>query len=351
MDSLDTHHGLPHVIRREHTFDDVLQLFRDKKEQVLGEFPFRIRYKNEKAVDTGGVCRDMLSGFWDEAYMRAFDGGSCLVPALHPHMDMELFPILGTILSHSFLSSGFMPVRLAFPVLAATLLGPNVPIPDHILISSFADCLSLYESSIIGQALKECALKPKFFSDERMSQLVSILSRLGCREVSKPDNFNRLLLQVAKHEFVVKPLGALHGLSSGVPDSHRAFWKGFSVERLINLYNALNATPSQVLALIKEPEGMSPNAAVVFGYLTIFIGNLTQDELRMFLRFVTGSCVVVTHELLITFNSLTGLARRPISHTCSCTLELPTSYLSYLEFSQEFRQILNIDIAWAMDAI
>ncbi len=44
MDSLDTHHGLPHVIRREHIFDDVVKLYRDQKEELLAEFPFRIKY-------------------------------------------------------------------------------------------------------------------------------------------------------------------------------------------------------------------------------------------------------------------------------------------------------------------
>ncbi len=109
----------------------------------------------------------MLRAFWDEAYVHAFDGGSILVPTIHPHMDMELFPVLGTILSHCFLSSGFMPVRLAFPIiLVAVLLGPNATLCDHILIASLANCLSPYESSIVGQSLNESDGQPKCFTGE-----------------------------------------------------------------------------------------------------------------------------------------------------------------------------------------
>ena len=39
-----------------------------------------IGFFNERAVDCGGVCRDMLSGFWEETYTKLFDGhGSTLL--------------------------------------------------------------------------------------------------------------------------------------------------------------------------------------------------------------------------------------------------------------------------------
>ena len=46
---------------------------------ILKEFPFRIRYEDERAVDTGGVCRDMFSAFWEEAHRKHFDGEKLLV--------------------------------------------------------------------------------------------------------------------------------------------------------------------------------------------------------------------------------------------------------------------------------
>ena len=52
---------LPHVIRRSNIYDDVLKLFCN--EGALKEFPLRIQFQDEIAVDGGGVCRDMFSAF------------------------------------------------------------------------------------------------------------------------------------------------------------------------------------------------------------------------------------------------------------------------------------------------
>ena len=72
------------------------------------------------------------------------------------------------------------------------------------------------------------------------------------------------------------------------------------------------------------------------------------------MRFVTGSCVCITPVIRITFNSLSGLARRPIAHTCDCSLELPTTYSNYNDFRGEFQSILmdtENEFSWRMDAL
>lgn len=74
-------------------------------------------------------------------------------------------------------------------------------------------------------------------------------------------------------------------------------------------------------------------------------------EVQDFLRFVTGSSALVVDEIKVTFNGLSGLTRRPITHTCSSTLELPVSYATYLEFAEEFDSILTNELSWIMDAL
>lgn len=69
-------------------------------------------------------------------------------------------------------------------------------------------------------------------------------------------------------------------------------------------------------------------------------------------RFVTGSSVCIAGKLEVEFNGFTGLARRPIAHTCSNCLELSAAYTSYPEFEREFQLILsNETFTWVMDAI
>ena len=135
LDTLDTHHSYrPWPIRRTNVYSDVVETYQENISDILQEYPFRIRYEDEQAVDTGGVCRDMFSSLWKQAYINNFDGESLLIPAIHSDTDMATFPVLGTVLSHGFMVCGYLPVRIAFCVLATVLCYPGVHIPDEIVI-------------------------------------------------------------------------------------------------------------------------------------------------------------------------------------------------------------------------
>lgn len=74
-------------------------------------------------------------------------------------------------------------------------------------------------------------------------------------------------------------------------------------------------------------------------------------DLAAFMRFVTGSSSMMAEEITVSFNTLSGMARRPISHTCGCVLELSTCYITYNEFADEFYEVLRSHDAWAMHAV
>ena len=79
---------------------------------------------------------------------------------------------------------------------------------------------------------------------------------------------------------------------------------------------------------------------------------MTLDQVRVFLRFATGSSGRTSQKLEFQFNMLSGLSRRPIAHTCSSILELSATYNSYPEFVKEFRLVLSDDTyTWIMDAL
>ena len=331
-------------------FDDVIKLYRNNP-SVLSEHPFRVQFEDECAIDAGGVARDMFSGFWCAAAMQILDGGSLLIPAVHPHIDKRIFPTLGTILSHGYLSSGFLPISIAFPPLALALLGPLTPIPTSILIESFGDYLSSYERDVLNDAFKiaNCA---KVFPYETSRNLVNLLSRLGCRELPTPQNLSRLIAEVAEHEFAVKPGSALYAMHSGIPTDHRSFWERQTVEKLYQLYKALSASPSKVIEMIQEPEEMSSAQLRVFGYLIQFLGSLNIDDLRKFLRYVTGASVCSATLISVTFTGASGLGRAVGAHTYSNTLSQPTSYATFPEFATEFQLILSDPLeSWLMNVL
>ena len=70
-------------MRRSHLYDDVLKIFSD--ERIMCEYPLDIKFEDERAVDFGGVSRHMLSGFWEEAYRKIYDGCSLPTPVIHTH--------------------------------------------------------------------------------------------------------------------------------------------------------------------------------------------------------------------------------------------------------------------------
>ena len=138
-------------------------------------------------------------------------------------------------------------------------------------------------------------------------------------------------------------------MRAAVPAQHIPFWSLLSYEHFYDIYRVQQASASKVLALIEDPQTSNPNEERVYGYLQQFIGSLRGDELRSLLRFATGSSVCGSF-ITVCFNNLQGLARRPTSHTCSHCLELPSAYISYGEFQQEFLAVLNGD-EWCMDAM
>lgn len=339
-----------HVFTREDLFEQLMTCY--EQTDICQEYPLSIKFKGEEAVDLGGVTREMFSCFWEIVYLRFFDGTQLLSPSIHVGINMEILPRLGNILSHGYLVSGFLPVQIVFPVLASTLTGTYEEFPDKYLLEAFIEFITPHEATAIKQALHfSSANYPSTIS----TSLATILSRYGCREVPTPDKLKQTLVELGQYQFLVKPLAVITKINSGIPSAHVKFWKSKALEELHQLYRALGAKAEAILEALSSNEPVFYNECEqrVYGYLYQYISCMSAEELRRFLRFVTGSSALTGEGLNITFNSLQGISRRPIAHTCSNTLELPTSYSTYLDFVNEFRAILlsNDDLTWIMDSV
>ena len=95
-------------INRTSIYKDTVAMY-STKPRLVNQFPLSVHFDGEKGLDFGGVSRDLLSGFWEEAYSKMFDGAALLTPACHATVDMQQFAVLGKILSHThiFSSAGF----------------------------------------------------------------------------------------------------------------------------------------------------------------------------------------------------------------------------------------------------
>ncbi len=81
------------------------------------------------------------------------------------------------------MTNTFLPIRVAFPVIASVLYGPSSRIiPDHINVESFIDYIGLHESSILTKAIT-VSEAGKDFSQDLKGNLIALLSRFDCMVV------------------------------------------------------------------------------------------------------------------------------------------------------------------------
>ncbi|KAJ8299370.1 hypothetical protein KUTeg_023430 [Tegillarca granosa] len=80
-------------------------------------------------------------------------------------------------------------------------------------------------------------------------------------------------------------------------------------------------------------------------YLNGFVRELEPEMLKLFLRFCTGSNLVVKDKISVRFTAaeLGDNVRSPTSHTCGCVLEIPSTYAkdSYVVFKSDFKSVLQ----------
>jgi hypothetical protein len=258
------------------------------------EYPFRVRFSDEKAFDIGGVARDLFSAFFEEAYTKLFDGPSLLVPIDFPNFSTSPLPTFGTVVSHAYLVAGILPVKVAFPTLCL-ILKECEHIPDEVLIHAFVDCLDCHEASIVNQARSVVQDGFHTFPEDVQDGLMDIYSRLGVRESPKTHTFLVSLTNMAKYYLWRKPAASILEMKSGIPEPHLQFWSKMSISDLYAIYKALQVTPAKVLAVLDDAHITNQAQRRVFGYLKQFIGNMKGDELRNFLLLV---CLFHHPELL-----------------------------------------------------
>jgi len=229
---------MAHMVNQENIFGSVTTLYRGKREQILGEYPFRVRFINEKAIDVSGVSRDMFAAFYEQAYLKVCDGNNLLMPVIHPHSDMSSLVDVGTIFSHAYMVCGRLPVRIAFPSLVCCLLGTSTStfILDAVLIEAFVNSLNVMNRLFLRKFLQKMKAGVAPFSPMVQSTLVSIMSQYGCWEVPKPKNVKTMILQASSYTFIIQPTAALVTMHSGVPQKHLSFWRGLGVTGLYSIY-------------------------------------------------------------------------------------------------------------------
>ena len=194
--------GELHSVSRSSVVQDAIELHRT--EAACFEYPFEVKFTGEAGIDFGGVTRNMCCAFWASAYETHFDGSNVLIPLMQVGMDQTTYAQFGRVLAHGFLSSQMLPTRIAFPVLACSLISTTATISDRILLSTFLDYLAPYEGEILNEALTEARHADREDFSQRLA-VESILGRFGAREQPSKDNLKSLIKDIAEFLFVIQP--------------------------------------------------------------------------------------------------------------------------------------------------
>ncbi|KAK6196072.1 hypothetical protein SNE40_001367 [Patella caerulea] len=165
------------------------------------------------------------------------------------------------------------------------------------------------------------------------------------------DNIRQIIGEIAHKELIQQPMyvkecwfNQLNLLGFTLGDS-----------TIDGIYSKLRPTNKKVVNILKFPK-MDEVQTITSEFLKKFIRDLPCDVLSKFLRFCTGSDnLTLDHDgnpkdISVIFNTLKGLERRPVGHTCGMVLEMPSEYDSFLDFRSEFNNILKSDV-WVMDFV
>ena len=111
--------------------------------------------------------------------------------------------------------AGILPVRIAFPCLAHSLLGTSETVPESAVVEAFQDSLSAHDSNIIQNVLEEAKQQQPTFSAQVMSGLLSLMSHFNSRQIPTPKTIHQHVTNVAMYELLINPTAAPAAIHTG----------------------------------------------------------------------------------------------------------------------------------------
>lgn len=331
----------PFIIKVHRTMikQDLIDIFSDDSVMSKHLIGIMINSKGEEEQGRGtGVLREIFSLFWSEFVDSAMIGEEERVSFIRHDYNRDKWQSVARILVKGFTESSYFPLRLC-KVFMGCALNDESLVTVPMLLSSFKSYISKNEAEIVEKALsKELA------ADD--PDLLDFLSNFDCRRVVTPDNIEDIIVELAHKELIQKPK-YVSDCWSEVLSKLKLYFP--TIEDLIAFYQSHEPTNTKVVSML-QADVCSDAEREAFNHLKKYVRGLDKSKLYAFLRFVTASDIIVTDKIQVSFSGITGAARRPVSHTCGCTLELPSTYANFCELREEFSSILSAD-SWEMDIV
>ncbi|PFX23747.1 hypothetical protein AWC38_SpisGene11709 [Stylophora pistillata] len=187
----------------------------------------------------------------------------------------------------------------------------------------------------------------KWDDEDEMFQLLEVFSNYNCRIMVNSENVSQVIEEIANKELLQKPQYIADCWKDIVSTLLPSFPDFAAISKR---YEFLIPSTSKILSCLEEnPESDGERESLKF-LKRYFTGLDTPQKLSKFVRFISGSELMLFDAIQVNFTNLSGLSRRPIAHTCNTLLELSSTYQSFPELREEFSAILASDY-WEMDIV
>lgn len=325
------------IVHRVKVLEELIEMF--KSPQIIKK-SIQFSFINEAGADQSGVSRDVYTSFWADFFSRVAEGEDFRVPALNPQWQVEEWKSVGKILVKGLLDHNIFPLNFAPAYVTALLFGEH-SISEKTLLDSFLLYLSKSERD-----LAKVAIERKLSADEN-EDFLDMLDRLGSKTIPTFENMQEELLKMAHKELIQKPKYALEKMAEVC--RNEIIVQIPSEVDLLEMYESKRPSVRKVLKMISSnPQTPAENQCLQY-FKQYIKAQESQKSIQRLLRFLTGTDILCVEKIEVTFTKLIGIERRPIAHTGGPTLELPCTYMSYIEFRYELDNILQSDHCMEMN--
>lgn len=327
------------MVHREMIKLDLIEIFKDPS---ILQYHLDITIVESNGVEEqgkgSGVVREILSLFWKECYSSLTVGATEKVPNVRHDFQKSQWEAVGRIIVYGYLEANFFPLSISRAFIATLVFGEESMCPTF-LLDSFKLYISLEEKYVIEKALSD------FDADDE--DLSEFLTSFKCYSKPSAEKIHSIILELAHQEIVQKPR-YISDCMAPVINPLRLYPAFQTLEELNKMYDDRRPSAKKIVKLLDaQPQNGAEQES--FNHLKRYIKNLQGKDLEIFLQFVTGSSTITCDSINIYFTTLEGLERRPVIHTCGPTIELPSTYQSFNELSEEFSTLIRDKKSWLFD--
>lgn len=330
------------IVHRSTIRKDVIEIFSDPNISACLLYVIVIDNRGQQEEGRGmGVLLDVLTEFWQDVFTSLTVGSGEKVPFIRHDLERPQWEAIARILVYGYKTVQYFPINLSQLFLASCLFGEESISPDF-LLTSFREYIAAEDREVLDACLSDA-----FDPDDKKT--LDFLSKFKCCRTPSKYNIQKIIVELARQELIQKPQYVVN-IWDPIVNTLRSHYYFQTLEGLKGLYDSKRQTAERLIKLFRaEPSNDAERQCLE--HLKSFVKSLEGKALNKFLQFCTGSDVITTDCIEVSFSALDGLQRRPVARTCVPLLELPTSYESYPALVEEFTNVLNEAQAWSFDIV